>query len=72
MRGYAPAERRALQECRTPPSYWDAKTPEGAFIDAGMISLVERGCATATRVDGGTTFKLTELGRIARRLVEHA
>lgn len=70
MRGYAPAEVAALRELTQPPSYWDARTPEGAFIDSGMCSLLERRCVTVRVYTDGASFTRTELGHIAQRLVK--
>lgn len=72
MRGYAPAEAAALREFTQPPTHWDARTPEGAFIDSGMISLAERCCVTVSLYPGGASFTRTELGHIAQRLAKVA
>lgn len=70
MRALSPQEERALAVLLAPwHSQFDASTPEGAYIDAGCVLLVDRGCAIwRRRDDGSVDFGPTERGRLAWRV----
>ena len=69
MRGFTPDERHALS-LFAHPCRFDATTPDGSRIDETMRDLIARGCVVYQRWadDTGTSFGLTELGRMAARL----
>lgn len=70
MKGLSKDERWALDVLHGPSGNFDAHEPEGARLDAAMVTLVERGCVAYRRWpdDRGTSFRLTDLGRLARRV----
>jgi hypothetical protein len=71
VRGYTADERWALGVLSGPPGDFDAHEPVGARLEAAMLPLIERGCVRYRRFDddAGTSFGLTDLGRLAFRLV---
>ena len=72
MRGLSKDEHDALLFVASPPSTLDARTPEGARIDAAMHALVDRGCVAWRRYDGGCSFRLTAIGGLALRVAAAA
>jgi hypothetical protein len=72
VRGLSRDEHDALLFVAGAPSTLDARTPEGARIDAAMHALIDRGCVTWKRYEGGTSFGITSLGRLAIRVAAAA
>lgn len=73
MRGYTADERWALGIMGGPCIWADALTPEGARLDGMMRVLIERGCVHWLSMvdDSGTSFCLTELGRVAAKITRY-
>lgn len=70
MRPLSHDEQWALDILAGPHASLDARTPDGARLDAAMKTLIARGCVAWRRWDDdrGTSFALTDLGRLARRV----
>ena len=70
MKALSAEERWALTEMASGRSNANAHDPYGARLDAAMPMLIERRCVTWKRWpdDRGTTFSMTELGKLALRV----